>query len=190
MRDQLSGDVSLVGGPVQCCWHIEHVSWGISGSGVGGDSLVWAVLRLFSSSNLAQVALFAACCLWCVCILAHSLLRVCLRVCISVLSVSCLVRIQSVMVVCSSTMLRTIFLIISLVVVDAGPESSATALIGRMAATIILNDLQSSSLAFWPLAHVRAVRSASMAIRLHGHHRSWEVLLCVRMSICGMLSTI
>ena len=87
-------------------------------------------------------------------------------------------------------MLRTIFEIISLVVVDAGPRSSAIALIGMMAATSFLNDLQSTSLAFCPLAHVCAVRCASMAIRLQGHHRLCVVRVCVRMSICGMLSTI
>ena len=68
-------------------------------------------------------------------------------------------------------MLRTTFLIISLVLVDAGPRSSATALIGMMAVMSLLNDLQSVSLAFCPLDHVCVVRCASMAIRLQGHHR-------------------
>ena len=90
----------------------------------------------------------------------------------------------------SSTMLRTIFLIISLVVVDAGPRSSAIALMGMIAAIILLHDLQSISLAFCPLAHALVVRCASMAIRLQGHQRSCVVLHCVRMSICGILSTI
>ena len=78
VRAQLYGEEWMVGGPRQSFWQIEHVSYASFVFGGGGASLVCAVLRLFSSSILAQSALLAACCLWNVCMLAHSLLSACL----------------------------------------------------------------------------------------------------------------
>ena len=91
VRAQLYGEEWLVGGPRQSFWQIEHVSYASFVFGGGGASLVCAVLRLFSSSILAQSALLAACCLWNVCMLAHSLLSACLLLYIDEWRVSCLV---------------------------------------------------------------------------------------------------